>query len=80
MNLGRLKLSLKQRTTVLTSSRPTRKRKSASSPKNFIRQSHVCYHLLDNSSEDTQTDWEKVKNMTEAVIDEAAASERPTHR
>ena len=29
----------------------------------------------DNLPDDTQTDWEKVKNMTEAEIDEAAASD-----
>ncbi len=29
----------------------------------------------DNLPKDTQTGWEKVKNMTEAEIDEAAASD-----
>ena len=30
---------------------------------------------LDNLPKNTQTDWEKVKNMTEAEIDAAAASD-----
>ena len=30
---------------------------------------------LNNLPKNTQTDWEKVKNMTEAEIDEAAASD-----
>ena len=29
----------------------------------------------DNLPDDTQTDWDRVKNMTEAEIDEAAASD-----
>ena len=29
----------------------------------------------DNLPKDTQTDWEKVKNMTESEIEEAAASD-----
>ena len=29
----------------------------------------------DNVPDDTQTDWDRVKNMTEAEIDEAAASD-----
>ena len=40
-----------------------------------MKEERTVRGALDNLPKNTQTDWEKVKNMTEAEIDAAAASD-----
>ena len=40
-----------------------------------VKEEHTVRVSLNNLPNNTQTDWEKVKNMTEAEINAAAASD-----
>ena len=40
-----------------------------------VKEERTVRVSLDNLPENTQTDWERVKNMTESEIEEAAASD-----
>ena len=40
-----------------------------------VKEERTVRVSLDNLPENTQTDWDRVKNMTESEIEEAAASD-----
>ena len=40
-----------------------------------MKEKNIVRYSLNNLPKDSQTDWERVKNMTEAEIEEAAASD-----
>ena len=40
-----------------------------------MKEKNTVRYSLNNLPKDSQTDWERVKNMTEAEIEEAAASD-----